>query len=176
MPNSRCAGSPSSTWCPPRWHSAGSRSCTPPSRPRLGACWPGCWRSRRGAVCACCGSAMLVPLYHAGQLVGLWSVRHSDPTMYRQSDGDLLELLAPQLALMVAIDGSLRPVTGASDQTTQYVQTLTATTEEIHASSEEVAAAAQRASHGAGQAANLVSTAAREAGQLKETAAEPAAA
>ncbi|HYU30295.1 MAG TPA: methyl-accepting chemotaxis protein [Gemmatimonadales bacterium] len=122
------------------------------------------------------GSEMLVPLYHAGQLVGLWSVRHSDPTMYRQSDGDLLELLAPQLALMVAIDGSLRPVTGASDQTMQYVQTLTATTEEIHASSEEVAASARRASHGAGQAANLVSTAAREAGQLKDTAAELAAA
>jgi methyl-accepting chemotaxis protein len=122
------------------------------------------------------GSEMLVPLYHAGQLVGLWSVRHSDPTMYRQSDGDLLELLAPQLALMVAIDGSLRPVTGASDQTTQYVQTLTATAEEIHASSEEVAAAAQRASQGAGQAATLVSTAAREAGQLKDSAAELASA
>ena len=122
------------------------------------------------------GSEMLVPLYHAGQLVGLWSIRHSDPAMYRQSDGELLELLAPQLALMVAIDGSLRPVTGASDQTMQYVQTLTATTQEIHASSEEVAAAAQRASHGAGQAATLVSTAAREAGQLKESAAELAAA
>jgi methyl-accepting chemotaxis protein len=122
------------------------------------------------------GSEMLVPLYHAGQLVGLWSVRHSDPTMYRQSDGELLELLAPQLALMLAIDGSLRPVTGASDQTMQYVQTLTATTQEIHASSEEVAASAQRASHGAGQAATLVSTAAREAGQLKDRAAELAAA
>ncbi|MFN2572100.1 MAG: methyl-accepting chemotaxis protein [Gemmatimonadales bacterium] len=122
------------------------------------------------------GSEMLVPLYHAGQLVGLWSVRHSDPAMYRGSDGDLLELLAPQLALMVAIDGSLRPVMGASDQTMQYVQTLTATAEEIHASSEEVAAAAQRASNGAGQAATLVSTAAREAGQLRDTAAELAAA
>jgi methyl-accepting chemotaxis protein len=122
------------------------------------------------------GSEMLVPLYHAGQLVGLWSVRHSNPTMYRQSDGELLELLAPQLALMVAIDGSLRPVTGASDQTMQYVQTLTATTEQIHASSEEVAAAAQRASHGAGQAATLVGTAAREAGQLRDSAAELATA
>jgi methyl-accepting chemotaxis protein len=122
------------------------------------------------------GSEMLVPLYHGGQLVGLWSVRHSDPAMYRQSDGDLLELLAPQLALMVAIDGSLRPVTGASDQTTQYVQTLTATTQEIHASSEEVAASAQRASHEAAQAASFVTTAAREAGQLKDSAAELAAA
>jgi methyl-accepting chemotaxis protein len=122
------------------------------------------------------GSEMLVPLYHGGSLVGLWSVRHSDPAMYRESDGDLLELLAPQLALMVAIDGSLRPVTGASDQTTQYVQTLTATAEEIHASSQEVAASAQRASQGAGQAAALVSTAAREAGQLKDSAAQLAAA
>jgi methyl-accepting chemotaxis protein len=122
------------------------------------------------------GSEMLVPLYHGGQLVGLWSVRHSDPAMYRQSDGDLLELLAPQLALMVAIDGSLRPVTGASDQTTQYVQTLTATAEQIHASSEEVAAAAQRASHGAGQAASLVAAATQEAGQLKNSAGELASA
>src|SRR5207237_9654773 len=94
------------------------------------------------------GSEMLVPLYHAGQLVGLWSVRHSDPAMYRPSDGELLELLAPQLALMVAIDGSLGPVPGASDQTTQYVQPLTATAEEIHPSSEEVAAAAHGATHG----------------------------
>jgi methyl-accepting chemotaxis protein len=122
------------------------------------------------------GSEMLVPLYHAGQLVGLWSVRHSDPAMYRESDGELLELLAPQLALMVAIDGSLRPVTGASDQATQYVQTLTATAEEIHASSQEVAASAQRASHGAGQAAALVATATGEAGQLKDSAAQLAAA
>src|SRR5260221_9572996 len=122
------------------------------------------------------GSEMLVPLYHAGQLVGLWSVRHSDPAMYRNSDGDLLELLAPQLALMVAIEASLRPVTGASDQTTQYVQTLTATTEEIHASSQEVAASAQRASECAAQAATLVTTAARHAQQLKERAGELAVA
>jgi len=122
------------------------------------------------------GAEMLVPLYHAGQLVGLWSVRHSDPAMYRDSDGELLELLAPQLALMVAIEGSLRPVTGASDQTTQYVQTLTATTEEIHASSQEVAASAQRASEGAAQAATLVGTATREAEQLKESAGELAVA
>jgi methyl-accepting chemotaxis protein len=122
------------------------------------------------------GSEMLVPLYHAGQLVGLWSVRHSDPAVYRDSDGDLLELLAPQLALLLAIDGSLRPVTGASDQTTQYVQTLTATAEEIHASSQEVAASAQRASHGAGQAASLVAAAAGEAGQLKASAGELATA
>ena len=122
------------------------------------------------------GSEVLVPLYHGGQLVGLWSVRHSHPYMYRDSDGELLELLAPQLALMLAIEGSVQPVLGASDQTAHYVQMLTATTQEIHASSEEVAASAQRASHGAAQATKLVSAAARESEELKQNAGEVAAA
>jgi len=122
------------------------------------------------------GSEVLVPLYHAAQLVGVWSVRHSDPAMYRDSDGDMLALLAPQLALMLAIEGSVHPVVGASDRTSSYIQTLTATTQEIHASSEEVAASARRASHGAAQAAGLVSALARDAMELAQHAGEVAAA
>src|SRR5258707_14793697 len=90
--------------------------------------------------------------------------------MYRPSDGDLLALLAPQLALMLAIAGTIQPVIGAADRTTQYVQTLTSTAEEIHASSEEVAAAAERASRGAGEAATLVDAAERQAGELRRGA------
>src|SRR6184192_2615260 len=122
------------------------------------------------------GSEVLVPLYHAAQLVGVWSVRHSDPAMYRDSDGDMLALLAPQLALMLAIEGSVQPVVGASDRTSAYMQTLTATTQQIHASSEEVAASARRASQGAAQAAGLVSALAREAAELAQHAGEVAAA
>jgi methyl-accepting chemotaxis protein/putative methionine-R-sulfoxide reductase with GAF domain len=122
------------------------------------------------------GSEVLVPLYHAGQLVGLWSVRHSDPAMYRDADADMLSLLAPQLALMLAIEGSVQPVVGASDRTSAYIQTLTATAEEIHASSQEVAASARRASEGAAQAANLVTALARDSEQLAQHAAEVAAA
>jgi methyl-accepting chemotaxis protein/putative methionine-R-sulfoxide reductase with GAF domain len=122
------------------------------------------------------GSEVLVPLYHAGQLVGLWSVRHSDPGMYRDADGDMLALLAPQLALMLAIEGSVQPVVGASDRTSAYIQTLTATAEEIHASSQEVAASARRASEGAAQAASLLITLARDSDQLTQHAGEVAAA
>src|SRR5947209_3965192 len=122
------------------------------------------------------GSEVLVPLYHAAQLVGVWSVRHSDPAMYRDSDGDMLALLAPQLALMLAIEGSVQPVVGASDRTSAYMQTLTATTQRIHASSEQVAATARRASQGAAQAAGLVSALAREATELAQHAGEVAAA
>src|SRR3989441_10889325 len=96
--------------------------------------------------------------------------------MYRETDGEVLALLAPQLALMLAIETSVQPVVGASERTTTYIGTLTATTQEIHASSQEVAAAAQRASHGAKQAASLVSAVARESDQLKQHAGEVAAA
>ena len=122
------------------------------------------------------GSELLVPLYHAGQLVGLWSVRHSDPAMYRDADADMLALLAPQLALMLAIEGSVEPVVGASDRTSAYIQTLTATAEEIHASSQEVAASARRASQGAAQAASLVTALSRDAEQLTRHAGEVATA
>jgi methyl-accepting chemotaxis protein len=122
------------------------------------------------------GSEVLVPLYHAGQLVGLWSVRHSDPAIYHDADGDILALLAPQLALMLAIEGSVQPVVGASDRASAYIQTLTATAEEIRASSQEVAASARRASHGAAQAASLVSALARDSEQLTQQAGEVAAA
>src|SRR2546430_17160244 len=96
--------------------------------------------------------------------------------MYRDSDGDMLALLAPQLALMLAIERSVQPVVGASDRTSAYMQTLTATTQQIHASSEEVAASARRASQGAAQAASLVSALAREATELAQHAGEGAAA
>ncbi|HYK81637.1 MAG TPA: methyl-accepting chemotaxis protein [Gemmatimonadales bacterium] len=122
------------------------------------------------------GSEVLVPLYHAGQLVGLWSVRHSDPAIYRDTDGDILALLAPQLALMLAIDRSVQPVVGASDRTSAYIDTLTTATEEIQASSEEVAAAARRANQGAAQAAGLVGALERQSAELTHHAAEVAAA
>jgi methyl-accepting chemotaxis protein len=122
------------------------------------------------------GAEVLVPLYHADQLVGLWSVRHPDPATYRQRDGDTLALLAPQLALLLAIEASVAPIAGASERTGTYLQTLTATTQEIHASSEEVAAAARRSSQGAAEAASLVSGVTRSAEDLRGRAGDVAAA
>jgi methyl-accepting chemotaxis protein len=121
-------------------------------------------------------SVVLVPLHHGGELVGIWSVRHGDPAMYRDSDGDLLALLAPQLALMLAFETSVQPVVGASERTAAYVRTLTAAMRQIHGSSEDVAAAAQRANRDAAQATRLVTAAARESAALKQDAAEVAAA
>lgn len=121
------------------------------------------------------GSEILIPLFHGDQLIGLWSIRHSDPWMYRDSDAEILNLAAPQVALMLALERTIRPVVAASDQTTQYVETITATTEEIHASSQEVAASAQRASDGARQATRLVRAAASDAAELQRSAVDVAA-
>ena len=122
------------------------------------------------------GAEILLPLFHGDAIVGLWSIRHSDPSMYRTSDAELLSLLAQQVALMLAIDRAVQPAIGASDQTTQYVHTLTSAAEEIHATSEIVAGAAQRASHGAQQAVGLVGAAAGSASTLERTAAQVEAA
>jgi len=96
--------------------------------------------------------------------------------MYRESDGEMLALLAPQLALMLAVESSVQPVVGASERTTAYIKTLTATMQQIQTSSQEVSAAAQRASEGAVQATRLVGVAASESATLKQNAAEVAAA
>jgi methyl-accepting chemotaxis protein len=116
------------------------------------------------------GSVIFVPLFHGDQLIGLWTIRHSAPWMYRESDADLLNLAAPQVALTLALERAIQPVVAAADQTAQYVETITATTQQIHASSEEVAASAQRASQGARQATEVVRTAVSDAGELVRSA------
>jgi methyl-accepting chemotaxis protein/putative methionine-R-sulfoxide reductase with GAF domain len=105
------------------------------------------------------GSEIFIPLYQGDTLVGAWSIRHSDPAMYRAADADILNLVAPQLALSLAVHGVLEPLVESSEQTAGYVEHVTATSEEIHASSEEVAAAAQGAEAGAANAAEHVARA-----------------
>jgi methyl-accepting chemotaxis protein/putative methionine-R-sulfoxide reductase with GAF domain len=105
------------------------------------------------------GSEICIPLYQGENLVGAWSIRHSDAAIYRAADVDILDLVAPQLALALAVHGVLEPLLQSSEQTAGYVEHLTATSEEIHASSEEVAAAAQGAEAGAQNAAEHVARA-----------------
>jgi methyl-accepting chemotaxis protein len=105
------------------------------------------------------GSQLLVPLFQGEALAGAWNLRHRDPLMYRPSDAAMLEALAPQMALAVAVHGLVSPLIDSSVQTAAHVETVTATSEEIHASSEEVAAAAQRAEAGAVRASELTAEA-----------------
>jgi methyl-accepting chemotaxis protein/putative methionine-R-sulfoxide reductase with GAF domain len=102
------------------------------------------------------GSEILIPLYQGERLVGIWSIRHGEPGMYREVDAHLLHSLAPNLALALRLHALVAPLLESSEQTAQYVEHLTATSEEIHASSQEVSAATQRAESGAVNAAQLV--------------------
>ncbi len=118
------------------------------------------------------GAEVLIPLYHAGQLVGMWSVRHSDPTMYREADGQLLNLLAPQLALSIVLTSLLQPIDRSSTQTAAYVVRLTAASEALRTMAESVASASSSAQGEARRAAGRVEEAvdalARLAGGIDE--------
>jgi methyl-accepting chemotaxis protein len=105
------------------------------------------------------GSKVLIPLFQGERLAGAWSLHHSDALMYRQADAAMLEALAPQMALALAVHGLVLPLVESSAQTGAHVESITATSEEIHASSQEVAAAAQRAEAGAAKAASLTAKA-----------------
>jgi len=115
-------------------------------------------RGRHSAT-ATSGSEIVVPLLQGDRLAGVWNIYHRDRTTYRKSNAGMLEALAPQMALALAVHGILSPLVDSSVQTSAHVETVTATSQEIHASSEEVAAAALRAESGAAQAASLTAKA-----------------
>lgn len=120
------------------------------------------------------GSEILIPLFQGERLVGAWSIRHHDASMYRDADATLLNSLAPNLALALRLNALIAPLVESSEQTAQYIEHLTATSQQIHASSQEVTAATQRAETGAQQAAELVGRAEAAMSELKGSAHEAA--
>jgi methyl-accepting chemotaxis protein len=99
------------------------------------------------------GAEILIPLYQGDDLVGMWSVRHSDPTMYRPADGALLNLLAPQLALSLSLSSLVGPLAESSERTAAYVRQLTAASQTIQTAAQTMAESAVRAEERARHAA-----------------------
>jgi len=91
------------------------------------------------------GSEMLVPLTLAGQVVGLWSIRHDRLGFYRDDDADLAALLAPQVALALFLGTLLRPLAETVSRTLAAVRQLTDTAHLVR----------QGFSEAAGQAAKI---------------------
>ncbi|MBK5188480.1 MAG: GAF domain-containing protein, partial [Gemmatimonadaceae bacterium] len=89
-------------------------------------------------------SQIVLPLMYGDRLVGIWTVRHSRIEMYRPYDAALLEYIAPQLALSLALDKLIQPVVAASADMTSHVESITATTQQLHASAQEGAKTARR--------------------------------
>jgi len=90
------------------------------------------------------GSEIILPLKYGDRMVGLWSVRHSREEMYREHDAALLEYIAPQLALSLSLDKLIKPVLEASEFMASHVESITGTTQQLHASSQEGADNARR--------------------------------
>jgi methyl-accepting chemotaxis protein len=114
------------------------------------------------------GSEVVVPLVQGAVVVGFWSVRHRDAGVYREADGDLLNLLAPQLALSLALSTLVQPVAEASDHTSGFARSLADTTRVIHALSEDVALRAATAEQQAQAAAQRVTEATERVAGLVE--------
>jgi len=98
------------------------------------------------------GSEILIPLRHAAAIVGVWSVRHSRPGMYRDADAELLDLLAPQLAVSLVLGTLARPLGEYASQTVSYVRRLTDTTDTVRQGFSDVAQHAARAEQDARRA------------------------
>ncbi len=77
------------------------------------------------------GSEILIPLYHEEQLVGLWSVRHSEPQMYRSADAELLNRLAPQFALSLSLSETLKGVVDVTGQAEGCLSRLDTTKQQL---------------------------------------------
>ena len=112
------------------------------------------------------GSEVLIPLFHGGKLVGLWSVRHSDGTVYRATDAVLLNVLAPQLALALALSDLLSPMTRSSEQAAEAMRRLDASRVALRDSSEMVDRISGKAEQEARRAASVVQSAAAAVTQL----------
>ena len=128
-------------------------------------------RSRRPLVeagHAGAGSEILIPLRHGTAIVGLWSVRHSRAGMYREADAELLDLLAPQLAVSLVLGTLARPLGEAASQSVTYVRQLTDTTDTVRQGFTDVAQQAARAEQDARRARGEVEGAVQTLTQLVE--------
>ena len=116
------------------------------------------------------GSEIVIPLKQGDRLVGLWSIRHTRTDMYRDYDAALLEAVAPQLALSLTLDSLIRPVVNASELVAQHVESITATTQQLHAASQESADTARRLSTTVRDLSETMAEGARQATTARESA------
>ena len=116
------------------------------------------------------GSEIVIPLKQGDRLVGLWSIRHTRTDMYRDYDAALLEAVAPQLALSLMLDSLIRPVVSASELVAQHVESITATTQQLHAASQESAETARRLSTTVRELSETLADGARQATTARASA------
>jgi methyl-accepting chemotaxis protein len=112
------------------------------------------------------GSHILIPLRHAERVVGVWKVCHSRSGIYRQADAELLDLLAPQLALSIVLGTLAQPLRDSVSQTVAHVRQLTDTTTGVRQGFSEVAQQAARAEQDAQSATAEVEAAVATLAQL----------
>lgn len=120
------------------------------------------------------GSEILVPLKHGHRLVGLWSVRHDQPGIYRAAAARMLGHLATQLALSISLDSLVRPVLDASERTAKQTGSITSSTRELRNRSDEAADRSRRLAETVRRLAETLSKGAAQAEDARAVAEESA--
>jgi methyl-accepting chemotaxis protein len=128
------------------------------------------YREAMGGSRSRSGSAIAVPLQVGRRIVGLWTVRHSRIEMYRHFDAGLLEQVAPHLALSLSLDALIQPVLNVSGHMSEHVESVSATTQQLHASAQESATTARRLAATVRALSNTLSRGAADAETARETA------
>ena len=65
-------------------------------------------------------SEILIPLIRCGVPVGLWTVTHSNPTIYTEDDAERLALVAPQLAHVLVLGQTVVPVIRSAGEVAKH--------------------------------------------------------
>jgi methyl-accepting chemotaxis protein len=94
------------------------------------------------------GSEILVPLYYQKRIVGMWSIRHSDSTLYRPGDARLFGFLAPHFAAAMALTQVLQPIDRRSEEAANSARRLEGTGGALKAAAERVDQASTKAREG----------------------------
>ncbi len=102
------------------------------------------------------GSEVLIPLFHGDDLVGLWSVRHGDGTMYRPADAALMNHLAPHLALSLTLSNLIRPMQNTSERAGDFGRQVEASGDAVARFAGKVAASSRQAEDEAKRAVGRV--------------------
>ncbi|HUK22407.1 MAG TPA: methyl-accepting chemotaxis protein [Gemmatimonadales bacterium] len=118
------------------------------------------------------GAEVMVPLYHGGQPIGLWSLRRADLETSGELETSMLQLLAPAVARLLVFEGSLRALSGAAERSAGAGSRFNTALERLEVLLQQGNTDAQRSRQGTVHSTGSLAAALREAGSLKESAGE----
>ena len=84
-------------------------------------------------------SEILIPLMRGGAPIGMWTIGHSNPTIYTEADAERLALVAPQLTQLLLVSQAVVPVVQSASSLAKHSERINLGGIEIKSAFEVVA-------------------------------------